>query len=288
MDGDTPEPLWREVVGDTEPWRRGRILLGSVAALTALGQALVIFAAFTAGSINFALATVATAIVWWLLFAFIWFGTHWLRWLLGGIALLFAFAQWIWAVRDGAWFLYIGVVTNTFLGVTCFAPSVHFFAVRQRERIRWPEKLIVAGVFIVLFASAALASVAFNLYTAAVRQEAVAFEETALRRIFAQHDTAFLLAHASDPFARKYGPEGLSGLLARSYMRVGELRNLQLHGPFERNLQVHYAFPARIDYSGVLNASAMGDCGPVQLRVIVLRAADGWRIDGFWWQCMNG
>ncbi len=288
MDSDTPEPLWREVVGDTEPWRRGRLLLGSVAVLTAAGQALVIFVAVAAGSIHFALATAAFAVVWWWLFAFIWFGTHWLRWLLGGMALLFAFAQWIWAVRDGAWFLYIGVVTNTFLGVTCFAPSVHFFAVRQRERIRWPEKLIVAGVFVVLFASAGMASLGFNLYTAAVQQEAVAFEETAMRRLFAQNDTAYLLAHASDAFARKYGREGLSGLLARKGMRLGELHDLQILGRPDGNLRMRYAFPARIEYSGIVDAVATGDCGPVQLRVIVLRSADGWRVDGFWWQCMNG
>lgn len=36
MTGDAPEPLWREVVGDTEPWRKGRLFVVLFAILNAL------------------------------------------------------------------------------------------------------------------------------------------------------------------------------------------------------------------------------------------------------------
>lgn len=72
MTDDDPPPLWREVVGDTEPWRRGRVLLICVAVLNLAGQALAFYAGLFGGTIEYALGVGTGAIVWWLLFAFIW------------------------------------------------------------------------------------------------------------------------------------------------------------------------------------------------------------------------
>jgi len=85
--------LW--AFGDPEPWRRGRVILITLALFHGIGQALVFLIALFGGDLETALALAITLALWWLLFAFIWFGSHWLRWLLDGWTLLVGFACFI-------------------------------------------------------------------------------------------------------------------------------------------------------------------------------------------------
>jgi hypothetical protein len=283
MPNESPEPLWREVVGDPEPWRKGRIILVSVALVNLLLQALSFFIMLLTG-VERALSLGVVLVLWWLMFAFIWFGTHWLRWLLGGYALLIGFVEMIWAFTDETPVRFIGVLLNFGIGAALFAPSVHFFAVRQRERIRWPEKLAVAAVFLLLLGSFVVGLIGFALNTAVIRQEADRYGTEALQRLFVDKDTQFLYDAATPAFTEKYGQGGLSALMARKYMHTGEVRDLRV---VDSRVRTHFSFPARVEYGGPITAEGLGECGPVRVGVEVQHTDEGWKVRGFWWKCLN-
>jgi hypothetical protein len=282
MNSDVPEPLWRAVVGDPEPWRRGRVLLVCVALLNLLVHALLIVATLASGAIDRLIAVALSLIVSCCLFAFIWLGTHWVRWLLGSWSLLAAFAEFIWSIRDGSAPRFIAALVNCFVGAALFAPSVHFFAVRQRERIRWLEKLVLASVFALLFASFWFGLLALKFMSTGVRREAYDEGTAVLRRVFVENDTRYLFEHASDELFTRYGQAGLSGMLANKYIRTGDMRDLRVTRADVRPL---YAFPATIRYLAEADGEAAAQCGVVHMRVQMLRSAGDWRITGTYWRC---
>lgn len=83
MQTDQPEPLWREVVGDTEPWKRGRIALLLLAVVTAAQQFLTAAAMIAAGSIEVLLPATVLWVLQWLQFYLIWIGIQWIRYVAG-------------------------------------------------------------------------------------------------------------------------------------------------------------------------------------------------------------
>ncbi len=280
-----PAKLWASVVGDPEPWRKGRVLLGSIALFNALAQSFVFYAILVTGALEGALSLALSFVFWWLIFSFIWFGTHWLRWLLGAFSLLQGFAYLIWGVRDDAPAQLFGGAVSFVVGACLFAPSVHFFAVRQKSEIRWPEKLVVAAVFLLLVGSLALALVGVNLYRGGVQREAERYGARALQRVFGETDTVFLLNEISDPFLQKYSRFGITQLMADTSMRLGPVQNLHTT---RCELRSFYRFPMAVAYAGVVDGEGSAACGPVSLRVEVLRFPDGWRINGIWWRCPPG
>src|SRR5688572_19215003 len=129
MKPKAPEPLWREVVGDPEPWRRGRLFLIVLAALTFVFQGLSLWALILRGDIERVLLFGIVSLVSWLCFYFIWIGVHWVRWLIGGWNALFGFALIIWAFRDGTAFSVVLGLYHLGMGAyLALAPAVYFFA----------------------------------------------------------------------------------------------------------------------------------------------------------------
>ncbi|MEP6936978.1 MAG: hypothetical protein ABI871_02810 [Chthoniobacterales bacterium] len=122
-----PEPLWREVVGDTEPWRRGRLALITFGAFMFINHALVLAGKVLTGNVERLLIMAIFMVIWWLQFYFIWIGLHWVRWVGCAFSALFGFALLIWGLRDevpaemlsGAF----GFASVAYIG---FAPSVYF------------------------------------------------------------------------------------------------------------------------------------------------------------------
>src|SRR3978361_2261983 len=101
MTPNDPPPLWREVVGDTEPWRRGRIAVVLFGVLTLLNQSLIFGADILSGNIEHLLGLGLFALLFWLQFYFIWVGIHWVRWLNAAFSGLAGFAFLIRGMRDG-------------------------------------------------------------------------------------------------------------------------------------------------------------------------------------------
>src|SRR6266478_4780970 len=154
MNAREGEPLWREVVGDTEPWRRGRLFLILLAALTFCLQVLTFGHDILVGDIERVFGQGIVALVFWLQFYFIWIGVHWVRWLNGAWTALAGFALLIWGLRDGvALAIIIGLYSLGVGAYLALAPSVYFFAKRQRESAHWLQSLAIAAVFLLLMGS---------------------------------------------------------------------------------------------------------------------------------------
>ena len=285
MHSDTPEPLWREVVGDTEPWRRGRLFLVIMAILQLLAQGLGLFGEIFLGNIERFFLMTLGATVSWLLFYFIWIGVHWVRWLSGGIGALLGFSKLIWGVRDGnAGYLIdgtIGFAVSAYLGL---APSIYFFAQRQKERVRWKESLIVAAVFAVLLASFGAAILALFGYKTHLEARGRAFADKTFQRVFIQGDIEFLKHNITVRLMEKEGWDRLSWFMADCYMRIGVAENLQ---PAEGRLQFRFQFPASVISVGRMSAAAKGRDGPVRFFVVIGGGDGGWQIDSLSWNYDN-
>ena len=237
-----PEPLWREVVGDPEPWRRGRLFLILLAVVTFCFQCLSFWGLIITGDIERVLVAGIVCLVFWLSYYFIWIGVHWVRWLIGGWNALVGFVLIIWGVRDGMGFaILIGLYS---LGVGAYlglAPAVYFFAKRQRESVRWGESLVIAAVFLLLLGSLTAGVLGLLGHKANVEREARKFADTAFKRIFTEHDTYFLLEHATENLLQIGGGRaGLSKFLQDATIRAGDVQDIK---PAEGRLRFWYVFP---------------------------------------------
>ncbi len=277
------QSLW--LYGEMEPWRRGRNILLIIATFYAILQSTIFAAFLLGGALETALSFALGLVVWWLLFSFVWFGTNWVRWLLGAATLLYGFTCFIWGIRDQSIIHWSAGVLDLFIGAFCFAPSVHFFAIRQRERIRWPEKLIVAAVFLVLAASFFSALMGMNLYRFTVQREAEHYASTGMQKIFTENDTAYLLAEVTDEWRNQPGGNlAVTAPLTDKVVRLGDVENIRVT---HTGLRAVYKFPMSLQYAGFVDGEGQAKCGPVRLRLIVTRLTSGWRINGFSWQCLN-
>jgi hypothetical protein len=275
--------LWN--YGEPEPWRRGRTILLAIAGCHGVVQALLFLAILFGRTIELALAFSLGLLLWWLAFAFIWLGVHWVRWLGGAWMLLVGLAIFIWGMRDGVLVQWTAGVLDIVVGAFCFAPSVHFFAVRQKENIRLPEKLIVGAVFLILLVSSFSALIAVNVYRSAVQRDAEEYGEEALNRIFVQDDTAYLLGEATDLWRNNpYGNLGVTQVVTDKYMRLGYVENTRVK---KVTLQSFFQFPAKVRYAGVVEGEGIARCGLVILRLEVQHSAGRWHINRVGWQCLN-
>lgn len=281
----TPEvrPLWKEVVvGDPEPWRRGRTFLVVVACLTLLAQLLVIASGIAVGSIDFALFHAAVALIFWLQFYFIWIGIHWVRWLTGGWNALLGFIYLVWGIRDGN---ILSVIVGVYsLGLGCYmalAPSVYFFAKRQRETVRRGESIIIALGFLILFGTLAVGFVSLQGYRASVEREGREFADRAFRRLFTEHDTAFLLDHASDRLMKAAGDRNhLSRFLSDEFLRGGDVHDIT---PPAGSLQLRYSFPFRLFGEGQMSSTGFGEKSGIVMQMVIGDETGDWQIHSIGW-----
>lgn len=282
MNPKEPEPLWRTVVGETEPWRRGRLFLILLAILTFVLQGLSFWGLILAGDIQRMLGLGIFALLFWLQFYFIWIGVHWVRWLNGGWSALWGFALLIWGLRDGSpMALVVGaysLVVGCYLG---FAPSVYFFAKRQRESVRWMESLVIAAVFLLLLGSLAFGVLGLIGYKVHLEQEARRFTHTAFTRIFADHDTYFLLESATDRLlGAGGGRERGTQFMQDAHMRAGDVHDIK---PSVGSLRFRFSFPLNLGSEGEMIAEGVGDRGRVRMHMRVVEAGGAWKIDAVWW-----
>jgi hypothetical protein len=275
-------PLWKEVLGDTEPWRRGRLFLVLVGCLSILSQGLVVVSGIIAGFIEFAVVQAIVALVFWLQFYFIWIGVHWVRWFNGGLSALYGFALIIWGFRDGNGLsIAVGLFSFVIGCYMAFAPSVYFFAKRQREKVRWSESLLTALGFFVLFGVLAAGFLGLLGYRARMEREAREFADHAFRRIFTEHDTQFLLEHASDRLQQAAGDRArLTGFLQQEFMQAGDVHEI---APPSGSLRFWYSFPLRLSSEGVMRSQGFGERSGIQMQMIIGDASGEWQIHAIHW-----
>ena len=285
MKPEEPEPLWRDVVGDTEPWRRGRVFLVALGIWTLLTQLLLVGSAIFVGRVEVVLAAGAGALVWWLLFYCIWVGVHWVRWLSAFLSGFVAFANLIWGILygnpirliDGA----LGLPIAAYLGL---APSVYFFALRQKETVRWKESLAVAAVFALLLVSFGTGLVTLARYKSHLETRAHAFADRTFRRVFVDGDSEFLKNHATARLMQEEGWDRLSLFMADRYMKLGVASEIR---PARGPLRFWFRFPSTLLSEGQMSAFAMSEHGPVRFDARVGRASGDWEIDAIWWRFVD-
>ncbi len=285
MKSDDPEPMWRTVVGDTEPWRRGRVFLVALAVWTLLSQSLVLGSEILLGRIEILLLGGAGALIFWLLFYFIWIGVHWVRWLTGGFLMLVSFAHLIWGIRDGNTIRLIdgsiGFPIAAYLGL---APSVYFFALRQKETVRWLESIVVATVLGLVFVSLGTVIFALARHKAEVEVRGLAFADRAFRRVFVEGDEEFLKSRVTAHLMQREKWERLSWFMTDREMRLGEARELR---PVQGQLRFRFQFPATLISEGRMFTEAQSDGGPVRFFIIIGEAGGEWQIDGIYWNFID-
>ena len=285
MKPDEPEPLWREVVGDTEPWRRGRIFLVALALWCLLIQSVSIGSLIFIGRIDVVLVASASALIFWLLFYFIWIGVHWVRWLMGGFMGLVAFANLIWGFRDGnAVRLIDGVISFPVAAYLGLAPSVYFFALRQKETVRWKESLAVAAVFVLLLCSFGAAIVGLFGYKAHLESRGRGFADRAFRRVFVDGDSNFLRSHLTEDTLQQIGWDRMSRFMTDHYMRLGIVQNMR---PAQGRLQFWFRFPGTLVSQGRMSAYADSEQGPVRLDMVILEGGGEWQIAALTWRFVD-
>jgi hypothetical protein len=283
MNPGEPEPLWRTVVGDAEPWRRGRLFLVLLAVVTFCLQGLMLGLGIVAGDIVGVLILGIFALFFWLQYYFIWIGVHWVRWLNGGWNAVSGFVFIILGLRDKTTF---GVAVGLYcLGTGVYlalAPSVYFFAKRQRETVRWMESLVIAATFLLLLGSLSAGVIGLLGYKAHLERKARAFADTALTRIFADHDTYFLLENATDRLLEAGGGQpGLSRFMQSAAMHAGDVHDIK---PSAGSLRFSYSFPLRLSSEGQLSTEGIGDHGRRIRMYLNIGEVDGaWKIDAIWW-----
>jgi len=275
--------LWREVLADEEPWRRGRTFLILIGCVTFLFQALALGYGIITGLIEFVLVHALAGLIFWLQFYFIWIGVHWVRWLNGGWNAFCGFALLIWALRDrapvpavlGAYLLMIGC----YMG---FAPSVYFFAKRQKEKVRWTESLAIAGVFVLLLGSVYAGVLGLAGHKAVLEREAREFASTAFRRIFAQHDTYYLLDHVSDQvLSQPDGRERLTMFLQSATIHAGDVSDIE---PAVGSVRFWYSFPFDLASDAQMRTHARAERGSnIALQLVLIEAHGDWKIQYVGW-----
>jgi hypothetical protein len=286
MTAPVPEPLWKEVVGDTEPWRRGRKFLVLYASINLINQGLVLGDLIVRGFLDPLIFSGAVAALFWLQFYFIWIGVTWIRWVHAGLVILVGFALTIWGIRDGV-YLWTGVglfnfVLGAYLGL---APAVFFFGKHQQERRSWAEVLVVGLVFVLVLASFAAGIVGLAGYRAARLADAREFADRAFRHIYAEHDTQFLTEHATARLMNEGGGvPGLSRFLQDATMRAGDVHDIHPGVPVLRSW---HRFPLNLGFYGEVTAEGVGDRGGIQLAMRIGEDGHGWQIDAVWWRYWN-
>ena len=285
MKPDEPEPLWREVVGDTEPWRRGRIFLVALAIWTLLTQLLLMGSMLLIGRVETLLAIALGALVWWLCFYFIWIGVHWVRWVSAGLSGLVAFANLVWGIVYGMPVRLVdGIVGLPIAAYLGLAPSVYFFARRQKETVRWKESLAVAAVFTLLLVSFGTGIFSLAVYKGHLERRAHEFADRTFRRVFVDGDTEFLKKHATARLMQEGGWDRLSRFMADRYMQLGVARDIK---PARGRLRFWFELPATIGTEGQMSAYAMTEGGPVRLDARIGEAGGKWQIDGIVWRYVD-
>jgi hypothetical protein len=276
-----PEPLWREVVGDTEPWRRGRVILILLAVVMALNQALLFGVMVLNGALEVVLTFGIGAALFWLCFYLIWIGIHWVRWVTAfcwgawGLALL------VWSLRDSSEMeMFSGTLAVVVAVCLGFVPSVYFFAQRQRETRRVFEMVEVGAVVVILILSLTMTMFALSAYKLQLQGAALSFADQTFQRIFTQHDTYFLLENASDDLLKKEGRLRMTRFLQYTTMQAGDVHNIH---PAEGWLWFSYAFPATLVAHAEIRSQGEGTKGPLELRMRTEQLANEWRIHDIQW-----
>jgi hypothetical protein len=280
--GEEPRSLWEELDSAVEPWRRGRAVLVTIGCGYFVVQALFIALQIAIGNIEQLLAFSIGCVIFWLQFYFIWIGVHWIRWLVGAWAGVLGFYWLLWGFHDGNVVMACFGAANVLIAsYFCLAPSVYFFAKRQREKRDWKRSFSMAAVFVLVFLTLFLGGVGFQAYKLQLETEAREFGDMVFAHTFSDHDLYFCIGQMTEQaLAASGGRNQMTQFLKYTLEQAGDVHDIHRTAS---HLAISYLFPTRIRCAGVVLAEGSGLRGPVQLHLAVTKEHEGWRIENISW-----
>lgn len=218
--------LWEIYDSEIPPWRRGRNILLCIALFNFALQLLFFGAVALSGTIDRLFLVAGLAVLFWLLFYFVWIGVHWLRWVWGGLNLLSGFCWLIYAWRDESALETIFAVTNFLGGAFLCSPSVYFFALRQKEKVRWKESAVVGAICLFTLGNIFAGSVGFRFLSEQRAADACRFANSAAEIIYHDRDRMWAVKHATQKSLANNGQERMSAFFQDSLVKLGSVHQI--------------------------------------------------------------
>ena len=271
--------LWELYHSEVPPWKRGRTILACIALSHFVLQCLLALAFVLDGSAVRVCAFGFAAVIFWLLFYFVWIGVAWLRWLWGIWNLATGFCLLIWAWRDLSELETLFGTTNMVIGVYLFSPSVYFFARRQKETTHWKEALLFAAGCCLIMCNVAAVAVGFWFFLEQHRRDACHFADDAGQHIYVDQDRDWAFAHVLKKSDDPYGSR-LDYSLRYTKSSLGSVREIS---PANGVVRLQFHFPWKFEYKALLRSRAESTGGPMALRFVLLSSGDRWEIEHFSW-----
>ena len=276
---NTPDagPLWREVLGDSEPRRRGREAVVVVSILILLGEAAMVFRALMSGDLRSFFIQVVTAWLAALLLYFVWIGQTWARWIMAPIFLINGSWDFIWGLIGSEGLRStIGLGELILFTYLTISPSVYAFARHQRERItRW-EVLAISGVFLLILASVGSGILAIYNYQNTLKAEATEFAGMAFHRVFQNRDPEYLAEHSRK--ARR--PMSAQGFVNRINSELGEVKEV---GPVGTSFRIKFVPPSHLELHAKARARVIFETAPMWVSIEISGKEPDWEIDHISW-----
>jgi hypothetical protein len=281
MGSNETRSLWEVYESETEPWKRGRMILVLVGLFYSITQGLIFAATIFSGNIEWALIFAVNVVFFWFLFYLIWIGIHWIRWICGAWNTVLGFCLIIWGWRDSNAFG-AGLGTLCFLiGIyLCLSPSVYEFARRQRESVRWKEALLIAVVCLLIVGSLGTALLGLGFVHLQREKEAGLFADEAARRVYLDRDMDWVLAHVTAQSLQHDGKERMTNFFASTRKRLGKIDQIsEAHAIVHTGLKL----PSTFTSDAEVTAEAETAAGPVELHTVLFDVGHGWEIERMWW-----
>jgi hypothetical protein len=274
----TPEagPLWREVLGDAEPRRRGREAIIVVSILILLGEAVKVVGVMMGGDIPAFFLQVVIAWLVTLLLYFVWIGQNWARWLLAPVFCINGGWDFIWGLigSDGLRIV-VGIGELIVFCYLAISPSVYVFAREQRERINRWEVLAISGTFLLVLGSIGSAILAFYIYQNRLKAEANEFAGLSFHRVFENRDADYLAEHSSK--TRKYSSP--QAFINRINAELGEVKSV---GPVGTSFRMKFVYD-HFELRGTARARVIFDSGPLWVSIQISGREPDWEIEHISW-----
>ena len=281
MTASPDQPLWRELVGDTEPWRRGRIILVILGLFFFVQQSATFVSALLEGRVEQILIFAIAVVLFWLQFYFVWIGIHWIRWVWGAWNLIIGFCLLIWAWLDGSGPRSVIACVTLLIGVyLCFSPSVYFFAQHQRESVRWKEALLIGAVCLMMLVSIAAGMFGVAAFKEDKRRDAGRFAADVVQKVCVEHDREWILRHVTKDSLKKKGYGRLDYFLTDAKDRVSDIVGVHPHASA---LKFRFRWPVNLESEAHVTMKLETESGPYYFGQILLDSGRGWEIDRMSW-----
>jgi hypothetical protein len=270
-----PTPLWKEVLGDAEPRRRGREAIIVVSIVILLGEALSVIAKLMSGNPGDFFLQIVIAWSVALLLYFVWIGQSWARWILAPLFCIDGCWDIVWGIigGNGLWVV-VGIGELIIFTYLAISPSVYVFARHQRECIQRWEVLAISGVFLLVLLSLGSGILAFFIYQNTLKTEGTEFARMAFHRVFENRDPNYLEEHSS-PGRRFSSPQNFIN-------RLSDLGEIQSVGPLGTSFQSKFV-PYHLEIRGTARVRVVFQAAPLWVTISISRKETDWEIDHFSW-----